>query len=247
MKYDGVATDRCNPNTLALARLIGADTAANDRNAAGGALLWVAGSTMWPEEQIVVDVFLQLRKTHPKLRLALVPRHQERFDRVADYLKSRGVNFQRRSQLQPEKPPEILLFDTIGELSSLWGLADFAYVGGSMNCGRGGQSMIEPAGFGVPTCFGPDTRNFRHTVENLLAESAAIEVRDGQSLLHTLQQWLADPEGANEMGRRAQRFILSQQGAVDTTYSGIAKLLPPAPRRRHCKILNAKSKVQSAK
>src|SRR5690606_32665279 len=99
------------------------------------------------------------------------------------------------------------------ELAPLWGTSDFGYVGGSMNCGRGGQSMIEPAGFGVPVCFGPDTRNFRHTVENLLADDAAVEVRNGAELVATLSNWLANRADAQAMGDRAQQFILSQQGA----------------------------------
>lgn len=219
MKYDGVSTERDNPKTRQLAATLGVTEHKHE-------LLWVAGSTMWPEEQIVMDVFEQLRPSHPNLRLVLVPRHQERFDSVAQYLTERGVQFQRRSQLQPGDRPAVLLVDTIGELSALWGLADFGFVGGSVNCGRGGQSMIEPAGFGVPLCFGPDTRNFRHTVENLLSQSAARQVADGDELLKTLQQWLADPDSACKMGQRAQRFVLSQQGAVEATFAGLMKLLP---------------------
>ena len=59
--------------------------------------------------------------------------------------------------------------DTIGELKAVWGLADVAFVGGSLAPGRGGQNMIEPAAYGAPILFGSHTSNFRDTVEHLLA------------------------------------------------------------------------------
>ena len=51
--------------------------------------------------------------------------------------------------------PSIVLLDTIGELSALWGLADLAYVGGSLDGKRGGQNMIETAAYGTAVVFGP--------------------------------------------------------------------------------------------
>lgn len=221
MKYDGAAADRHNPKTQQLGRILGCNPYS---------LLWVAGSTMWPEEKIVLNVFLRLQSKYPGLRLAIVPRHRERFDSVADFLQKRQIHFQRRSQIgSGDCTASVLLVDTVGELSSLWGLADFGYVGGSMNCGRGGQSMIEPAAYGVPICFGPDTKNFRSTVECLLAEQAAVVVESEDELFHTIQNWLQDPEQAAAMGQRAQQFIASQQGAVAATLRGLLKFLPTAP------------------
>ena len=65
-------------------------------------------------------------------------------------------------------PPPVILIDTIGELGAVWGLADVAFVGGSLLPGRGGQNMMEPAAYGASVLFGPHTSNFRETVEQLL-------------------------------------------------------------------------------
>jgi 3-deoxy-D-manno-octulosonic-acid transferase len=110
----------------------------------------------------------------------------------------------------------ILLLDTLGELSACWGLADFAFVGGSLT-NRGGQNMIEPAGYGAAVCFGPNTRNFRDTVEALLANDAATIVTDADSLATTLEYWIAMPTETAVMGRRAQQFVASQRGATERT------------------------------
>ena len=51
----------------------------------------------------------------------------------------------------------VVLVDTIGELSAVWGLADVAFVGGSLDGKRGGQNMIEPAAYGAAVVFGPQS------------------------------------------------------------------------------------------
>lgn len=119
----------------------------------------------------------------------------------------------------------VLLLDTLGELADCWGLADFAFVGGSLTR-RGGQNMIEPAGFGAAVCFGPDTRNFRDVVENLLERSAAVVVTDEAALLETLRTWLRDPAAAAAMGRRAQAFVTTQSGASARTVDLICDQAP---------------------
>ena len=125
----------------------------------------------------------------------------------------------------------VLLLDTLGELSACWGLADFAFVGGSLT-NRGGQNMIEPAGYGAAVCFGPNTRNFRDTVEALLASDAATIVTDADSLATTLEHWLAEPAKAAAMGQRAQQFVATQSGATEKTVDVLCGQECPEATRR---------------
>lgn len=224
VKFDGVASDRENPRTNALRSTLGL---------APDEPVFVAGSTVDPEEDVVLDAWQAARRQYPDLRLILVPRHKERFDEVARLIESRNLTVLRRSRqhseskpdvdrsaflddgLPPEMPPVILL-DTLGELSACWGLADFAFVGGSM-ASRGGQNMIEPAGYGAAICFGPDTRNFRDVVTALLELDAARVVYDSIELEETLLAWLGDRESATRQGQRAQDYVLNQHGATSRT------------------------------
>ena len=77
LKYDGAQTDRHNPRTAALRQLAGIT---NDE------IVFLAGSTQEPEEQMAIDIYRRLSIEHPRLRLILVPRHPERFDAVAKLL-----------------------------------------------------------------------------------------------------------------------------------------------------------------
>jgi 3-deoxy-D-manno-octulosonic-acid transferase len=105
--------------------------------------------------------------------------------------------------------------DTIGELGPLWGLADVAFVGGSMDGRRGGQNMIEPAAYGVAVVFGPHVWNFRDAAIRLLAVGGARQIEDAQDLEATVRELLTNPSRRRDLGQAAQQFVLTQQGATD--------------------------------
>jgi len=225
IKYDGAPSDRDNPKTQELRRLLAI---------APGQTILVAGSTQGDEERILFEAFMMLRHRCPGLRLVLVPRHPERFEAVASMLESSGEPFGRRSQLSADQTAvtPIILVDTVGELAAVWGLANLGYVGGSMACGRGGQSMIEPAGYGVPVCFGPETWNFKETVDKLLEADAAVRVENPGELFTVLAAWLDNPAAAQRVGDRARRFIAAQRGAVSASSRALIGLLDSRWARR---------------
>jgi 3-deoxy-D-manno-octulosonic-acid transferase len=217
LKYDGAPTDRNNPQTVALRTLAG--LAEDD-------VVFLAGSTQEPEEQIAVDIFRRLASEHPRLRLVLVPRHPERFDAVAKLLDDSNLTWCRRSQSTTRSSlhSPILLVDTVGELGAWWGTATIAFVGGSFGS-RGGQNMIEPAAYGAAVSFGPNTRNFRDVVTALLAANAAVVVHDADELESFVRRSLDEPAWATAFGTRAQAFVQTQLGATTRTVTLVESLL----------------------
>lgn len=208
IKFDGARSDRQHPETRALAQI--AEIGAGD-------LVFLAGSTQAPEEELALQAYQTVAARYPQLRLILVPRHPERFDEVAAMLRNAGVPWSRRSELDGEKTCErILLVDAVGELGAWWGTAGVAFVGGSMGT-RGGQNMIEPAAYGMPICFGPQTRNFRDVVEVMLAQDAARVVHDLAQLTAFLQQACAEPDFARRLAHNARQLVQSQRGATART------------------------------
>ena len=228
IKFDDVETNRNNQQTQLLQSAFG--IAENEP-------VFIAGSTQSPEEEYALDAWLEARRRYPDLRLILVPRHQERFEEVAKIIEARGLPLLRRSllargpatntadcQQRPAKAatnpeasiPPVLLLDTLGELSACWGLADIAFVGGSLT-DRGGQNMIEPAAYGAAVLFGPNTQNFRDVVELLLSSAAARVVHDQTEMTATLVEFLDRPDAARQQGELAKQLVLAQQGATGRT------------------------------
>jgi 3-deoxy-D-manno-octulosonic-acid transferase len=227
LKFDGAQTDRDNPRTRQLQDLVGL----SDQD-----VVLLAGSTQELEEQYAVSIYKRLAPHHPNLKLIVVPRHAERFDEVAGLLKSSGLLWQRRSSYNDHggnsasatanhNKWSALLIDTIGELNAWWGTANIGFVGGSFGS-RGGQNMLEPAAYGVATCFGPNTWNFRDIVGQLLSAGGAEVVQDKEQLESFVRRMLECPAEAAALGDRAQRFVLTQQGATRRTVELLCNSLP---------------------
>lgn len=211
MKFDGVRGDRTAPEVRRLRDLAGFTD---------GDIVFLAGSTQAPEERLAAATFLALREAHPQLRLVIVPRHVERTAEIAAGLDEAGIPWQARSRLETEAAdPEarVLLVDTTGELGWWWGTAAIAFVGGSLDGGRGGQNMLEPAAYAAAVSFGPHTRNFRDEVARLLAADAAVVVDDGPALTRFVARCLAEPARAADLGRRAADLVAAQRGSTAAT------------------------------
>ncbi|MEZ6106567.1 MAG: 3-deoxy-D-manno-octulosonic acid transferase [Pirellulaceae bacterium] len=226
LKFDRAESDRDNPRTCELRRLVGLEPATP---------VWVVGSTQAGEEAVAWEVYRQVRADHPELRLVIVPRHQERFDEVARQLEQLGarvaaiahVRCGMRGIAAVAKP---VRYGFIGghdrELGAWWGTASVAFVGGSLGS-RGGQNMIEPAAYGAAVSFGPETRNFRDVVQLLLAADAAIVVHDAAEMRSFVERCLSEPRWSAGLGQRAQRVVAAQQGATRATLMGLARFAAP--------------------
>ncbi len=143
---------------------------------------------------------------------------------MARLLERSGLAFARRSAGTGLEAP-VVLVDTIGELGALWGLADVAFVGGSLDGHRGGQNMIEPAACGAAVVFGPCVWNFADAATRLLEAGGACQVQDGTALEGVVRRLLGDPEERDRRGAAAREFVLSQQGATERTVALLEDLL----------------------
>ena len=192
--------------------------------------VFLAGSTQENEDKLAIEVYQKLVAEHPQLKLILVPRHPERTGRLTTYMEEQGVPYRLRSQLpdttanrstrSPIENSAVLIVDVIGELRDWWQRADAGYVGGSIGT-RGGQSMIEPAAFAVPICFGPDTENFKDVVELLKSNNAAQVVHNVDDISSFVRSTLTDKETATSMGDRAQQTVTTQRGATSRTHRAL--------------------------
>lgn len=208
IKYDGALKPRDTPATAKLRAALGP-----------APLVWLAGSTHAPEESLVLRAFERLRERFPHLRLILVPRHPDRFEEIARLVEASGLPFVRRSQMSAplQEMPAVVLLDTVGELGAAWGLADVGFTGGSLDGVRGGQSMIEPAGYGVPCAFGPHVWNFKDAAKRLVEVGGAVMVPDAAALEVELAKLISDADLRARMGTVARELVQRQQGATART------------------------------
>lgn len=191
---------------------------------AGVAPVFVCGSTVEGEEECLLDAFKQVLARHSKSVMLLAPRHPERFDAVAELVKRSGLQLLRRSLWTGEPLAGcVLLLDSIGELSSLYAVADLAFVGGSL-VPRGGHNILEPAQHGVPILVGEHTENFRDIVELFTSRNAA-RVVSTTNIAQIFLDLLANPVERELLGHNATETLHSQRGATEFTMEKIRELL----------------------
>jgi 3-deoxy-D-manno-octulosonic-acid transferase len=196
--------------------------------ASGSGPVLVCGSTvegaLETEEALLASAFQSVLASYPTAAMLLAPRHPERFDSVATLLEQLKIKFWRRSQWNGESlSGAVLLIDSIGELSSLYALADIAFVGGSL-VPRGGHNIIEPAQHGAPILVGNHTENFRDVVE-LFQSRDAVRVVSPSDLSYVFLELLANEGQRRELGRRAAETLESQRGATHRTLQKLRELL----------------------
>ncbi len=197
------------------------------RTCLGERPIWVAGSTHEGEETVLLAAHGRLRERCPDALLVLVPRHPQRFDEVAALCERAGMSVARRSRDEwPEAAAAVYLGDTMGELLTLYGTADLAFVGGSL-APVGGHNLLEPAALGVPVLTGPALANFAEVAEVLRAADALVEVADAQALADILASLFADPAERRRLGEAGRAVVEANRGALARTLEGLTRLLPP--------------------
>ena len=196
------------------------------RSTGAGPVL-VCGSTVDDEEErMLLQAFQSILASYPRAVMILAPRHPERFVAVAALLESFGIPFWRRSLWGGESlNGGVLLLDTIGELSAIYGVADIAFVGGSL-VPKGGHNIIEPARHGVAIVVGNHTENFRDIIW-LFQTRDAVKIVGPAELPLVLMELISNEAERKALGQRAAETLRSQAGATEKTMQALEKLMTP--------------------
>src|SRR6266478_6340125 len=204
----------------------------------------VAGSVVTTEEPLALIAFGTLQGEYPKALLVLAPRKPERFEAAAEFIDESHRKFIRRSKLPIPGPSHpaggsengaisedvtVILVDSIGELASLYRVADGVFVGGSL-VPSGGHNILEPAAFGKIPVFGPSMENFAEIASRFVSAGAAVQVESPEDVGVAWIEFFRNPERAKKMSASARNLVGASRGATDRTLAEIAKLMNGAAR-----------------
>lgn len=232
LKFDAGTTEADSATTEYLRDRFGFD---------GSRPLIVAASTHDPEERWILEAFCSAASgAGPEPRLVIAPRHPERFDFVAKRIERFPhdaanewieYSFARRSGIEgdTDRNADVILLDTVGELRSIYSLADIVFVGGSL-IPHGGQSILEPAAAGTAIITGHHTHNFADAINTFVANQALIQLPElppekiVDELFDQLSDLLEDPDRRRELGRNAAAVMKANRGATTRTIAEIENL-----------------------
>jgi 3-deoxy-D-manno-octulosonic-acid transferase len=187
--------------------------------------IWIAASTHEGEDERVLAVHAKLKIKLPNALLILVPRHPERADRIAGLLYKQHFNFARRSSGEIPKPDQsVYLVDTLGEMMTMFDVAQAAFIGNSFNEG-GGHNPIEPAAVAKPVLIGPSFFNFQSIIEAMRAEQSVVIIQNEEELRNRLLGLMQSKDLRDTYGQRAYLFYQQQQGALKRLMTWIEDLI----------------------
>jgi 3-deoxy-D-manno-octulosonic-acid transferase len=190
--------------------------------------VWIAASTHEGEEEIVLAAHAEVLRQLPDTLLVLVPRHPERFSRVAALARRRGYATVLRSDGSVSaSAAQVFVGDSMGELPLFYAACDVAFVGGSL-VPVGGHNLLEPAALGLPVLSGAWVFNFAEVTRLLEARGAARRVRDARELAGEVVALLGDAGLRHAMGLRGQAVVDENRGALGRLLAILAPYLPGA-------------------
>ncbi len=191
----------------------------------------VAGSVVAEEEEAVLAAYDIVQRQWRRALLILAPRKPDRFTAAAEIVSAGGWEVVRRSNLDLNSTlsenADVLLLDSIGELGTIYSLADAVFVGGSL-VPAGGHNILEPAWFSRSPIFGASMENFQEMADQFLSARAGIQVSSGNQLGKVWVQLIEDDAIRERLGRAAYEISERNRGATARTLERITAILSSA-------------------
>jgi len=184
----------------------------------------IAGSTHKNEDEIIIDVFKKLKNEFKNTKLLIAPRHPERTPHVLKLICATGLNIGLRSKNSNFKSSDIILVDTMGELSKLYSAAYIAFIGGGFS-GTGGHNPLEPAIYGIPVLSGPTVFNFKDIYALMTKTKAASIVNNETELFLKIRTYFMNEEKYSEASNACLNIFESNKGALDYAIDRIRKFI----------------------
>lgn len=178
-------------------------------------------------EEAAINAFIKALGRLGSARLVIAPRRIEEIAWIQTALRKSGLTAVRKTAMDPNPPINgsvVPIIDTFGELSKIYGIADVAFVGGSL-IERGGQNPLEPAAHGVPVIFGPDMRNFRDASKALMKAGGAVIVGSEREIADNFVSFLTDEARRKKAGSAGMEVINRNRGVADMMAEKIIGLI----------------------
>ncbi|MBO5771142.1 MAG: 3-deoxy-D-manno-octulosonic acid transferase [Alistipes sp.] len=181
----------------------------------GESRLFVAGSTWGPDE----DILLPLINANPDIKFVVAP-HEMDEGRINKIIGSTICGAVRYTQLDSATldKAQVLILDTVGLLSSVYGYATWSYIGGGF--GVGIHNTLEAATFGLPIAFGPNYSKFKEA-RDMVSLGAACSVTSAEELSAWFEPLRDNADHLAETSHISKEYTSKNQGATQIIFKSL--------------------------
>ena len=180
-------------------------------------LIFVAGSTWPPDEDLIIPYF----NSHPDMKLILAPHviDEAHLQQIEHKLRRPVLRYSEATEDNVGQA-DCLIINCYGLLSSIYRYGQVAYVGGGF--GVGIHNVPEAAVYGIPVLFGPNNEKFREA-QALKACGGSFEYQDEASFAALMDNFITHPDDLRKAGEAAGGYINANAGAADKCFNAIFK------------------------
>jgi 3-deoxy-D-manno-octulosonic-acid transferase len=114
----------------------------------------------------------------------------------------------------------VLILDTVGILSSVYGYATWSYIGGGF--GVGIHNTLEAATFGLPIAFGPKYQKFKEACD-MVALGAAKSITSYDELKQWFEPLRDDKDLLTKVSGSAKGYAEANCGATELIVKAVLK------------------------
>lgn len=174
----------------------------------GSSNLFVAGST-WPMDE---ELLLRLVAENSDIKFVIAPHEIEktRIDELAAKLPGALV-YTQAEKVENIEECQTLILDTMGQLSSIYRYASWAYIGGGF--GVGIHNTLEASTFGLPIAFGPNYHRFKEA-RDMISIGACRSVSEYGELKEWFLQLKSKEAEYEKVSSLAKKYTQNHQGAT---------------------------------
>jgi len=183
----------------------------------GDSRLSVFGS-LHPSEFTAFEAFFRSIASDSAMKVMIAPRDIKNAGNWQKRLAELGIKAVLRSEVESAGDAGFLLLDTLGELASLYFLADGAFVGGSLDPEVGGHNPLEVLHAGVPLVMGPHVRNFADIIDQLSEVDGIKTAHNAREAENHLRGFINFPQQSQRQIAAAKTVLELNQGAIRRTY-----------------------------
>ncbi len=183
----------------------------------------VAGSTHPGEEKFLLSCFRNIKAVLPELRFIVAPRDPKRSQEIEKLAESMNISSCMKSE-GCSADAELIILDTLGELSEIYALGHMAFVGGSL-VPTGGHNLFEPAAHGIPVLWGPYTESCTDMAEIMEKGGAGIMIKSPEQFEKTVVRLGTAEKQRKAIGRAAEKLVKKHGGSVKRYLSQVETVL----------------------
>lgn len=173
-------------------------------------------------------LILELKKTELPCKFMIAPRYLKDVAQIVLVFQRAGIETCQRSHCDaPQTIPsqcELVVIDTMGELSFLYRFAGVAILGGSFLSGKG-HNPLEALHAGVPVIFGPNMERSGWVVAEVLELQAGFQIQTIAEAQPLVQALLTSSETYARVVAQGKALLNRYQALIPDTIAALQPYL----------------------